>query len=92
MKHKGVSFAAGVILVAMPFLGFPSSWKNFFMVAVGLYICVVAFGANRNILPVEMDSKKNGEAPVAPKSGTPDLLNTSDASATPNNHDQNSKV
>ncbi|MDQ5949282.1 MAG: hypothetical protein QG589_408 [Patescibacteria group bacterium] len=32
------TFFLGLFILALPFLGFPSSWKTFFLVISGLYI------------------------------------------------------
>ena len=39
MKHGGSIFVIGIILVIMPLLGFPAIWKNFFVMAAGLWLC-----------------------------------------------------
>jgi uncharacterized membrane protein len=37
----------GIIIILMPFLGFPSSWKNIFFVVVGLVIVLISLAMRR---------------------------------------------
>jgi len=39
MKHTNTIFAVGAFFMLMPFLGFPTAWKNFFVFFLGLLLC-----------------------------------------------------
>lgn len=42
MSRNKIILLIGILLVAMPFLGFPASWKNFFYILSGLIFIVMA--------------------------------------------------
>lgn len=43
MKHVKTILSLGVLVAVVPFLGFPSSWKNFIFAALGLLISFFAY-------------------------------------------------
>ena len=58
MKHTGAIFVTGIILVTVPFLGFPVVWKNIFILAAGLWLCGIALTRLKWHHPKKMSSKK----------------------------------
>lgn len=54
MKHTKTIVALGVLVALLPFLGFPSSWKNIIFLILGASISAIAFrvyAENRVIEP-----------------------------------------
>ncbi len=43
MKHTKILIALGVVVAIIPYLGFPSSWKNVIFLVLGVAIAAVAF-------------------------------------------------
>jgi len=43
MKHTKTIIALGMIVALLPFLGFPSSWKNIMFAVLGLTIATLTF-------------------------------------------------
>lgn len=43
MKHTKTIIALGVIVALVPFLGFPSSWKNIMFLVLGCGIATLGF-------------------------------------------------
>jgi uncharacterized membrane protein len=41
MSNNKIIFCLGLIIAAMPFLGFPSSWKTTFFVVAGIMLIFV---------------------------------------------------
>lgn len=43
MSKNKIVFILGIALVILPFLGFPSAWKTFFMLVMGLFLVSLSF-------------------------------------------------
>jgi membrane protein implicated in regulation of membrane protease activity len=43
MSKNKIVFVIGVVSMMMPFLGFPSSWEDFFSFAIGLVLVALSF-------------------------------------------------
>lgn len=43
MSKNKIVFILGIVLIVLPFLGFPSAWKTFFMVVIGLFLVSLSF-------------------------------------------------
>ena len=45
MSKNKIVFFIGVVLLIMPFLGFPPSWKSFISIVFGITLVVLSFSA-----------------------------------------------
>jgi uncharacterized membrane protein len=43
MSKNKIVFILGIALVILPFLGFPSAWKTFLMIIIGLFLISLSF-------------------------------------------------
>lgn len=58
MKHMQTIIALGVVVALLPFLGFPSSWKNIIFLIIGGTISVLAFHILASARAYEVPQKK----------------------------------
>jgi hypothetical protein len=81
--------ALGVIIMILPFLGFPSSWNVFFIVVAGLVIVITAYrlkpegtgsGASANAAPSNAPYAEH-KAPVAPSASAAPITSDTPPSA-----------
>ncbi|KKU68881.1 MAG: hypothetical protein UX89_C0001G0072 [Parcubacteria group bacterium GW2011_GWA2_47_16] len=75
MKHTGAIFVIGIILIIMPFLGFPVVWKNIFIFAIGLWLCGIVITRLKRHQPKKNSSKKesrNSSVTLAPNKIPPE--------------------
>ncbi len=40
MSKSSIIITAGILVIVLPFLGFPAGWKTFLFVVIGLIICL----------------------------------------------------
>ena len=76
MSKKQWLIIIGIIIMALPFLGFPSNWDSFISVILGLVIILISYSNNIN------RARKNSRLPVAPyvdahSNNTPDITSDS---------------
>jgi hypothetical protein len=43
MSKERIIFILGIVIMFMPFLGFPNSWRSFFFVLIGLSLTLLAY-------------------------------------------------
>ncbi len=48
MKKPRLLFLLGIFLIILPILGFPSPWKNFFIVLIGVLLVFNSYMMRRN--------------------------------------------
>ena len=65
MQKINTILALGVLVVLLPFLGFPQSWDNFFYVVSGLVIIGMAYLLKVN--GKQKTSSDESSAPVSPE-------------------------
>jgi hypothetical protein len=53
MSKRQVLMLIGVIVVIVPFLGFPSSWQRFFEIVCGILVIGIAYSMAPKIKPVD---------------------------------------
>jgi uncharacterized membrane protein len=52
MKNRITTlFACGILMIALPFTGFPDSWKTFFAIIIGLVVCAIAYQIRNEFFP-----------------------------------------
>ncbi|MBL4644642.1 MAG: hypothetical protein JKX80_02130 [Candidatus Pacebacteria bacterium] len=65
MKHTKTIIGLGVLVALVPFLGFPSAWKNVIFAFLGLSIVALAFRlliSTRSSQPNTKEKKENTSA------------------------------
>ncbi len=46
MRNRTGVFWTGIIVIAVPFLGVPGTWKTIILEIIGLWLCLIAFSPN----------------------------------------------
>jgi len=62
MKHTKTIIALGMIVALVPFLGFPSSWKNIMFAVLGLTIATLSFRIFSVVRDSESGQKQERES------------------------------
>ena len=47
MRHTNKILGIGIVLVLIPLLGFPATWRDIFSVILGLWLCGMAVSIRR---------------------------------------------
>ncbi|MSR79079.1 MAG: hypothetical protein EXS59_02965 [Candidatus Taylorbacteria bacterium] len=60
MRFANKILTAGVFIIVLPFLGLPTSWKNFFLFIIGAWLCVVYFSIRSGTVNKGKKSSSSG--------------------------------
>jgi uncharacterized membrane protein len=60
MSRESIVFTAGILLLVVPSLGIPESWKFYFYIASGVVLVVVGYSLRRSAY-LRSIQKENGE-------------------------------
>jgi glucan phosphoethanolaminetransferase (alkaline phosphatase superfamily) len=55
MSHRQILVLVGILIIALPFLGFPMLWKNILFVCIGLSIIYFAFKSSWKNVATDAD-------------------------------------
>jgi glucan phosphoethanolaminetransferase (alkaline phosphatase superfamily) len=56
MSHRQILVLVGILIIALPFLGFPMLWKNILFVCIGLSIIYFAFKSSWKNVATDADT------------------------------------
>lgn len=66
MKHAKTILALGIAVALLPFLGFPSSWKNILFALLGGSIAVLAYRIMARSRPISQKETQHEHQTVLP--------------------------
>lgn len=60
MSRESIVFTIGILLLVIPHLGVPETWKSYFFVAAGVLLVMVGYSLRRSAYLRSIE-KENGE-------------------------------
>lgn len=60
MSKETIVFFSGLLLILVPFIGIPATWRQFAVVGLGVILLLVGYALRRSVYFAKID-KGNGE-------------------------------